>query len=186
MKNTCRNVLTCAAVLTGLSGSFNEAASAPQSVTGIHHQVPVCYASDGQRVRFRTANSAYLAAHGASLGLAMIERGRPVVYYDANTLSRYSRAFSKFILYHECGHHALGHGPMHNHSPQNLHRREMEADCYAMQRLMRDRGYRRAELEGIISGFRAATSPHATHTHPSFNARRAALEGCYTRALRLS
>ncbi len=66
------------------------------------------------------------------IGQASVYRGRPVIFFNAAFAQRFPSDVVTFFLYHECGHHALGHVlgagfPLAN---------EQAADCWAARTLV--------------------------------------------------
>lgn len=114
-------------------------------------------------------------------------RGRPVIVVNRLTL-RDDPAYSKFLLAHECCHHALGHvanvkkglghvGPQaFFYIAPELKRLELEADCCAVK-LMRERG----DADGIEAGHKAmsvfGTKPTGAH-YPTGVERAENISGC--------
>jgi len=66
-------------------------------------QPPACLDARNQPVTIHEV-------HIADFGRASLDKaGKPVIFLDAPLLKRLPPSVGKFILYHECGHHALGH-----------------------------------------------------------------------------
>lgn len=61
-------------------------------------------------------------------GVATVEQGEPVIYWNQRRMGGRSRTTQIFIYLHECGHHVLGHVWKPNDA-----RWEQEADCWAVQ-----------------------------------------------------
>jgi hypothetical protein len=78
-------------------------------------------------------------------------------------LRRFSDAVQLFVFHHECGHMRVG-------------RDEIEADCWAVERGIRDGWLDRNGLAQVCRSFRDAPE---TPTHPSGKRRCAALDRCF-------
>ena len=61
-------------------------------------------------------------------GVATVERGESVIYWNQRLMGGRSRTTQIFIYLHECGHHLLGHVWKPNDAKW-----EQEADCWAVQ-----------------------------------------------------
>lgn len=110
------------------------------------HVVSWCEGPEGERVHMVPVARHFLNARGASFGIAEGKRTKDdqdlVVHYDW-TMSMLPREFQRFIFYHECAHHELGHTsiPVHKEYAgwsSNRAKRETEADCRALERLKND------------------------------------------------
>lgn len=62
-------------------------------------------------------------------GFAMIGPEGPVIYIRQDGMT--DQNLYRFILAHECGHHAAGHVNSHPRSQEESNQRELEADCWA-------------------------------------------------------
>lgn len=86
-------------------------------------------------------------------GVATYLGGQPVILWNARHNRRLSTNEQSFIYLHECGHHALGHLRQY----VNNARWELEADCWAIQRMVEGgmvRGHRLALLLEARQGVR--------------------------------
>ena len=108
----------------------------------------------GKAVDFHTAPSSVFAKGGLLLAFAWNNgKGETSVYVDnINFFSpKVTNEWREFILYHECGHHVLGHvAKTRNASYQGDKRNwELKADCYAIKRL-KDDGYTQTQLNTVL------------------------------------
>lgn len=139
--------------------------------------IPTCRAANGRKVHFRAVSAATLAKREAVLGVATLTwLGKPIIYYDAPTLSRAPSAMAGFVLYHECAHHELGH----TLTKKWARSRETDTDCRALQRLVAEKRYGRFELKVIMDYFNKhlGNTPPSTY-YPPVGERMKKLDACY-------
>ncbi|MGE5511306.1 MAG: hypothetical protein ACM31O_08665 [Bacteroidota bacterium] len=94
-----------------------------------------------------------------NLGMA----GPGVLTLNPGLLARYSETVRLFVYHHECGHHHVGGD-------------ELRADCWAVNRGLRDGWLNRGALGQICRSF--GNDPE-TETHPSGQRRCRSLERCF-------
>lgn len=97
-----------------------------------------------------------------NLGMA----GPGILSLNPGLLQSYSATVRLFVYHHECGHHHVGGD-------------ELRADCWAINRGLRDGWLTKASLADICLSF--GNDPE-TETHPSGRRRCRALERCYAAA----
>jgi hypothetical protein len=140
---------------------------------------PLCTDNFGFRVQFIPIPPGNLGGYGANPArTGLDERGTPIVYYSKSTLDQTHPVFHRFVLEHECAHHALGHVRGFNRSnTAGRAAMETEADCYAFQKL----GYGRREIAIIEQEeekmLRPLTRPEGSISW-SKPSRRSILESC--------
>jgi hypothetical protein len=83
-------------------------------------------------------------------------------------LAAYSKTVQLFVFHHECGHHHVGAS-------------ELQADCWAVERGVRDGWLSRTGLREVCESFEDAPE---TETHPSGRRRCAGLDRCFADAAR--
>jgi len=105
-----------------------------------------------------------LDPHMPNLGMA--SRRRNEVILNPARLGRYPSTVGLFVFHHECGHHHVGGD-------------ELEADCWAVDRGVRDGWLDRRHLGSICSSF---GNRRETATHPAAGDRCARLHQCFTAA----
>lgn len=98
--------------------------------------------------------------------LGMASRRRNELILNPSRLHRYSSTVSLFVFHHECGHHHVGGD-------------ELEADCWAVHRGLRDGWLDRRHLASICGSF---GNRRETDTHPAADERCASLYQCFTAA----
>lgn len=98
-----------------------------------------CTSKDGRHVTYKPVLADIIYARGFTIAVAgrNPKTDKRVVYYDRAGLSGTPKAFRDFSLYHECGHHALGHIKPGMKIKRAIHtsKEEHEADCYAKKRV---------------------------------------------------
>jgi hypothetical protein len=93
------------------------------------------------------------------IGAASIYLGRPVIFFNATLAQAVPPNVATFFLYHECGHHALGHTLGIGYPPAN----EQAADCWAAQMLVRSGQFGDQDIRAVqaaIANFGRADSSH--------------------------
>jgi hypothetical protein len=95
--------------------------------------------------------------------LGMASRRRNEVILNPARLSRYPSTVGLFVFHHECGHHHVGGD-------------ELEADCWAVNRGVRDGWLDRRHLGSICGSF---GNRRETATHPAADERCASLHQCF-------
>lgn len=108
----------------------------------------------GKTVEFHTAPSVVFAKNNVLLAFAWNDDGGETsVYVDKTNFfsPRVTNEWREFILYHECGHHVLGHVAIQTSASYQGEKRDWEknADCYAIKRLKQD-GYSTAQLNTVL------------------------------------
>lgn len=91
---------------------------------------PSCTDPLGNPVAFRVSNNI------PKSGLATIQGNQPVVLLRTSDLDSFSPPVRRFLLAHECGHHALGQvlGAAYYNEPIGRSQ-ELAADCFALRAL---------------------------------------------------
>jgi hypothetical protein len=102
-----------------------------------------------------------LDARLPNLGIAI--PGRGVLVINPSILQRYPESVRLFVYHHECAHHHVGGD-------------EMKADCWAVDRGVRDGWLDKVKLTEVCRSFGNAP---ATPTHPSAASRCRNLERCF-------
>lgn len=95
---------------------------------------------------------------GGYAGMATVENGKPVIYWNAHAAGVSDKAFQVFLYLHECAHIRLRHVYDGNESLEI----EKEANCWAMQ-LMLDGGMLDGYTEGVLWDDIKRTRGDATH-----------------------
>jgi hypothetical protein len=108
-----------------------------------------------ERVRLR------LDRHLENLGAAAPDDRLLVI--NPFLLRQYSRTVQLFVFHHECGHHRVGAS-------------ELKADCWAVERGVRDGWLDRNGLSQVCRSFEDAPE---TETHPSGRRRCANIDRCF-------
>ena len=98
--------------------------------------------------------------------LGTTSRRRNVLTLNPDRLHPYSSTVSLFVFHHECGHHHVGSD-------------ELEADCWAVHRGLRDGWLDKSHLRSICRSF--GNRPE-TETHPAGDERCASLHQCFMAA----
>lgn len=98
--------------------------------------------------------------------LGTTSRRRNVLTLNPERLERYPSTVALFVFHHECGHHHVGSD-------------ELEADCWAVYRGIRDGWLERGHLRSICRSF--GNRPE-TATHPAGDERCASLHQCFAAA----
>lgn len=96
-----------------------------------------------------------------NLGISIPDKG--VLVINPSMLQRYPESVRLFVYHHECAHHHVGGD-------------EMKADCWAVDRGVRDGWLDKAKLAEVCRSFGNAPS---TPTHPSAASRCRNLERCF-------
>ncbi len=99
--------------------------------------------------------------------------GTPVVYYNPNALSWFTRQTCLFCYAHECAHHVLGH-TIGDAYPMTM---EQEADCWAIRELYQSGQVNRNDVQ-IISDDIARLLGSGSWVHLPGPARAINLFGC--------
>ncbi len=101
--------------------------AAPAFPSSVHGQAPfeICRDRENRIIPGVVDNSIGYA------GLADQRDGRPVIVWNARSNRHLSQAEQVLIYLHECAHHRLGH----LYAPGDDPRYELEADCWAIQRM---------------------------------------------------
>ena len=107
------------------------------------------------RVRLR------LDRYLGNLGVADLDERMLVL--NPRLLGRYSRTVQLFVFHHECGHHRVGAS-------------ELDADCWAVDRGVRDGWLDRNGLGQVCRSFEDAPE---TETHPSGRRRCTNIDRCF-------
>lgn len=116
------------------------------------------------------------------VALTRVEAGRPVIYYNPTLLARLGPELTRYFLMHERGHAAFGHtnssalaGPMLTGTSHRL-RQELEADCWAVERLARagDLG----AIEGALEFFLQLGNRRHDLLHPTGSQRATKILSC--------
>ena len=107
-------------------------------------------------------NRNVLDPHLPNLGLA----APGVVVFNPRLLNRWSDTVRLFVFTHECGHISVGDS-------------ELDADCYAVNRGVKDGWLDRKGLAQVCDSFEGAPE---TDTHPSAKRRCVNLDRCFARA----
>jgi hypothetical protein len=107
---------------------------------------------------------------GGWAGQATLVNDEPVIYWNADANGRLSRPAQIFIYLHECAHHMLGH----LWKPNAL-KWEMEADCWAVQRMW-ESGMLDGQHIAVIE--RELRTTRADEHHLGGNALMRALQRC--------
>jgi len=102
-----------------------------------------------------------LDRHLENLGAAAVDARLLVL--NPTLLRQHSKVVQLFVFHHECGHHRVGGS-------------ELKADCWAVDRGLRDGWLDRAGLGKICRSFDDAPE---TSTHPSGRRRCANLDRCF-------
>jgi hypothetical protein len=96
-----------------------------------------------------------------NLGIAVPEAG--LLILNPMLMRRFNDAVQLFVFHHECGHHHVGGS-------------EMGADCWAVERGIRDGWLTASNLGAVCQSFGSAPE---TPTHPSGRQRCANLDRCF-------
>jgi hypothetical protein len=102
-----------------------------------------------------------LDARLPNLGISIPDKG--VLVINPSMLQRYPESVRLFVYHHECAHHHVGGD-------------EMKADCWAVDRGVRDGWLEKVKLAEVCRSFGNAP---ATPTHPSAASRCRNLERCF-------
>jgi len=111
----------------------------------------------GQPVLYFSVSKYALAEVGATLAYSVINsHGKPVIFYDEETLSKLPENFQRWIFSHELQHFNLGHFDVQNAIYQKSagfegvqYSYEREADCAAVKMLQEKYSLNRQEFEEI-------------------------------------
>jgi len=159
---SCRRCIWAAAATALLYGGMgsHESRSAP----------PVALEADGSvRIAARTLRCGnvrnVLDARLQNLGISVLEAKLLVI--NPRLMARQPGPVRLFVFQHECGHHHVGAS-------------ELAADCWAVERGVRDGWLDAAGLAQICQSFGDAP---ATATHPSGARRCGNLNRCFTAAV---
>jgi hypothetical protein len=138
--------------------------------------VAACLASGASRAEELVGRSVTLAGRKMSCGKAdiMIDRtlpseggaGETVLILNPNMLNQQPPTVRLFVFTHECGHISVGDS-------------ELDADCYAVNRGVRDGWLDRKGLKQVCDSFEGAPE---TDTHPSARRRCTNLDRCFAKA----
>ena len=103
----------------------------------------------------------------------------PAVMYDYEHLGMYPHEFIQMVLWHECGHHRLGHlaRSAFSRDVRVKRDRENEADCYAGEK-MRQIGYTTEEIKIATDTLRTIGMGEDI-THQNSVARADVVHQCY-------
>ena len=127
---------------------------------------PVRVARDGVSVAGRSVSCdnvrTRLDEDLPNLGIA-VPRDRLLVL-NPSRMRRFNDTVQLFVFHHECGHHHVGGS-------------ETAADCWAVERGIRDGWLTAANVAGVCKSF--GNTPE-TPTHPSSRRRCATLDRCFT------
>jgi hypothetical protein len=99
-----------------------------------------------------------------NLGAAAVDER--LLLLNPRLLRRYSNTVQLFVFHHECGHHRVGGS-------------ELKADCWAVNRGLRDGWLDRKGLAQVCRSFENAPE---TDTHPSGRRRCANIDRCFATA----
>lgn len=110
------------------------------------------------------------------------EGDRPVIYLNPRLLERFGPGLRDFFVGHEYGHVALGHrhlaaelGIVDSSVVSRHHRQELEADCYAATRLVRDNPQ---AAQAAVRLFTRQGPRRFDRLHPTGSQRAASMLGC--------
>jgi hypothetical protein len=92
------------------------------------------------------------------VAIATAVNGQPVIFYNTNVLARLAPQTRLFFYWHECGHHALGHGLL---QPSAL--LEQEADCFGANFVVQKMGFNQQDVSVIQADLAAASPGDWTH-----------------------
>jgi hypothetical protein len=114
------------------------------------------------------------------VAVTAVERGRPTIYYNPGLLAHVGPQLGRFFLAHEFGHIASGHtgGALSAGDPRfaSIRRRqELEADCYAAERLGRGD---LASAEAVVQFFARMGSFRFDDLHPTGMERATMIAAC--------
>lgn len=111
-----------------------------------------CVSKDGKKVNFRPISSKIIGEKGFAVAIAGRNKftDKRFVYYDLNLLQT-PKSFRRFSLYHDCGHHVLGHILPSSRPKLAIHasREEHDADCYAKRRVEKEGGNMQAVYDTL-------------------------------------
>jgi len=146
----------------------------PVAVLSLAAPVPTTGAAQAEEW---VGHSVTLAGRKLSCGKAdiMIDRELPseggagdtVLILNPNMLNQQPPTVRLFVFTHECGHLTVGDS-------------ELDADCFAVNRGVRDRWLDRKGLSEVCDSFEGAPE---TDTHPSAKRRCANLDRCFAKAM---
>ncbi len=109
-------------------------------------------------------------------GLATISGNQPIIFLKPADFQQFSPAHRKFLVAHECGHHALGQviGTAFFNAPIGP-REELAADCFAANSLLESGDLSAGDLEEVLSFIRTLPGDAANVPGPQ---RVAAIREC--------
>ena len=79
------------------------------------------------------------------IGQAALINGKPAILFNSAVAARFPLSVGEFFLYHECGHHALGHTLVGGIPIIN----EQAADCWAVRTLTSSGGFNSADVDTV-------------------------------------
>lgn len=104
----------------------------PQGQFRLHGDQPTCNDLLGTAVPYRFNSNI------PKSGLATVVNNEPVIFLRAQDMASFSPPVRRFLLAHECGHHALGQVIAALYYRVNIDPRgELAADCFAANQLKR-------------------------------------------------
>jgi hypothetical protein len=121
----------------------------------------VCSDVIGTSVPYESSNSI------PKSGLATVIGDRPVIYLRPTDLLRFSPPVRRFLLAHECGHHALGQvlAALYYNAPI-ARDDELSADCFAGQQLKRIGRLTETEWRDVLDFLRTVPGDPTTYPGP--------------------
>jgi hypothetical protein len=139
-------------LLTFLVGCGNSTDTKDDYATSVAgHAIPACFDNYHKRVRVKETQS----TEGGP-AYSTLSHGLPTIFFNQTFMQSiaHSAAMVMFVYEHECGHHALGHieegqTAQGSLSQKNHFKQELDADCYAAQKL-REMGYTSKDITSII------------------------------------
>lgn len=83
----------------------------------------------------------------------------PIIVINTKRLAKLSKQSQLFFIYHECGHHVLGHLYFRDSDIEA----EQEADCYALRYLIRNSAFTFKDIAYVQSDMRKFAKASFTH-----------------------
>ncbi len=170
-----RIILAILLIAGGIFGQANAAPIAPPSQGECRNHL-------GQPVTFLPlSNQSFRRMFPMTrFGTAVMMPGGPAVIYDYQDLGRFPDQTQELVLWHECGHHQLGHlgdrRAFHGGIAE-ARQNENEADCQSGRNVMVHRDFTREDLEIGLAGLEA-TRMRDVGTHDDINDRVTLTRSC--------
>ncbi len=171
-------IFLVSALVFSIAGCGNPSENNETVAVVAGHGIPACYNSKHQKVRVGTTDS----KEGGPAFSTQSQSGIPEIFFNTILMGAiaHSKTMVMFVYEHECGHHALGHledgqKTHHDVSKKEHFKEELDADCYAAQRL-KQMGYSASSITDVIDDvYPWPKDPE----HPSGKTRSSHIAACF-------